>query len=162
MYLCTTVLCMRSLGDGVERGGRLKVRVPLIRIMFTGLAEFIFGVPAHFHGSPSVDSGWLVCRFVRLQLVAPVGICARSQHANSTLLSVRFPVCSCLPIQSNQLLYPIIVLIPQLKSVSVNAAAAAAPHRIIVRVLALSSQHDRMRQAGRQVTQEEDFFSIFN
>lgn len=155
----------RGWSGGVERGGRLKVRVPLIRIMFTGLAEFIFGVPANFHGSPSVDSGLLVCRFVRLQLVAPVGICARrqsSQHANSTLLSVRFPVCSCLPIQSNQLLYPIIVLIPQLKSVSVNAAAAAAPHRIIVRVLALSSQHDRMRQAGRQVTQEEDFFSIFN
>lgn len=151
--------------SGAERGGRLKVRVPLIRIIFTGLAEFIFGVPAHFHGSPSVDSGLLVCRFVRLQLVAPVGICARrqsSQHANSTLLSVRFIVCSCLPIQSNQLLYPIIVLIPQLKSVSVNAAAGAAPHRIIVRVLALSSQHDRMRQAGRQVTQEEDFFSIFN
>lgn len=151
----------------MERGGRLKVRVPLIRIMFTGLAEFIFGVPANFHCSPSVDSGLLVCRFVRLQLVAPVGICARrqsSQHANSTLLSVRFPVCSCLPIQSNQLLYPIIVLIPQLKSVSVNAAvvAGAAPHRIIVRVLALSSQHDRMRQAGRQVTQEEDFLSIFN
>lgn len=40
------------VGRGLEkRWWMYKVRITLIRIMFTGLAGFIFDVLAHFHGS---------------------------------------------------------------------------------------------------------------
>lgn len=49
------------VGRGLEkRWWMYKVRITLIRIMFTGLAGFIFDVLAHFHGSCSVDF-WCTC-----------------------------------------------------------------------------------------------------
>lgn len=52
---------MGCVGRGLEkRWWVYKVRIKLIRIMFTGLAGFIFDVLAHFHGSCSVDF-WCTC-----------------------------------------------------------------------------------------------------